>query len=116
MSQIPLINRNAILIGYKRPFLDWIKRVDPNPEELEGYEQEENSVYLLPEFGNDNEMWGILKDRYDDIFLNEVSSWYKDKNLWPKDRTFEMFKKWFNVNAHTMIYDIVDGKIKKERT
>lgn len=72
MSHLPLINRNAIIITYKKPFIDWIKQADiENSADLDNYQQDECPIYLLSEFGNDNEMWEILEKRYKDIFFND---------------------------------------------
>jgi len=117
MTYLSLINRNAILVAYKQPFIDWIKRADPAPHPDQGsddFYQEENTLYLLPEFGDAKEMWQIIEGCYEDIFANELYSWYTDEDLWPENRSFELFKEWFDIKAHSMIYDLVDDEIVKE--
>ncbi len=38
----------------------------------------------------------------------------QDEKLQPKNRNFKMFKKWFDVEIHSMVIDLVDEGIEKE--
>ena len=116
MGFLPIINRNAVLISYKKPFINWVIQTDSEHKlDVRAHmKEEEYSVYLLPEFGDEREMWNILEEWYIDIFLNELESWCLDESLWPKVRTFDVFKEWFEVKVYTMIYDLVNGNIIKD--
>jgi hypothetical protein len=48
------------------------------------------------------------------IFENELSGWNMDKRTWPKKRGFKSFLKWFEVERHSMVFDLGDGVIEVE--
>jgi len=105
------INRNAIVVKQKQPFLDWINNIYPESP-LE--KPEEGNIYLVREkdFIEEVERW--LKRNFDEIFQNELNDWHTDQNDWPQKRTLKKFTQWFDYEIHTMILDIEDTIIKKE--
>ena len=70
------------------------------------------TVYLVPEAKDVPEDY--LRRHYKPIFEEELNSWFTDPGMWPKDRSFEMFKKFFTVLVTTMVYDMGKGMIEKE--
>ena len=54
-----------------------------------------------------------IKLNYSGIFLNELSAWYTDPQMYPK-MTYSMFLEWFEVSVHTMIFDMVNKSLEKE--
>lgn len=45
------------------------------------------------------------------IFEMELSGWSIDENLWPKKRTFKIFREWFEIELHSMVFDSGDDEI-----
>jgi hypothetical protein len=41
----------------------------------------------------------------------ELSGWSIDENLWPKKRTFKIFREWFEIEPHSMVFDSGDDEI-----
>jgi hypothetical protein len=37
-----------------------------------------------------------------------------DETVWVKNRTFKLFKDWFDYSIHTMIWDTMDEPIDKD--
>ena len=114
-----MINRAALILKYKEPAIKWINDADPyydNPGITGESVNADRTVYLLREDVADNrdvlEEW--IKDNVDVLFENELSGWYPDKSLWPKKRTYALFKKWFKVECHTVLEDTVDGPIHED--
>ena len=112
-----MINRSAAVIKPKKPLWDWVKSIEPDTV-IDWEDMEDTSVYLLPDvehlLNEDVEIEDYIKRIYRQIFENELESWYLDKSLWPADRTFELFQQWFEFEIHTMLFDTVQGAIKKE--
>ncbi len=102
------INRYAIIIKPKQPFIDWI-----NKFETENIitELKETNVYLVDDEIDDLEKW--LKKNYSDFFELELVEWNTNKKEWPQKRTFKMFNEWFNADISTFIYDLERYPIKK---
>ena len=32
--------------------------------------------------------------------------WYTDESLWPKKRSLKMFREWFDIQYHSMVWDL----------
>ena len=109
------VNRTAVVIKPKQPFVDWLNSV---PGEKSDYTLEkmspEHTTYLIPEFFGPDEALACVKKIYSYIFEYELFGWYTDEELWPKKRTWEIFQKWFDIEMNSEVYDMVDGEIEKE--
>jgi hypothetical protein len=111
-----VVNRGALILRYKEPAVRWINEADPAPSprpiSLEDV-NEERTVYLIDDaVGDDDrsfERW--LKRSYGALFEMELEGWYTDEGLWPQDRTYSMFRQWFDPELHTVLIDLGDGII-----
>lgn len=111
-----MINRAALILKYKKPAVDWINKADHYNESLQvslDEANEERTVYLLrddvADTPEDLEQW--LKLNVEALFENELAGWYQDEGLWPKNRNYELFKKWFSPECHTVVEDTVGEPI-----
>ena len=103
------INRSLMVVRPKQPFLDWVRSVDDAPEKLELKDLQDNSsAYLVPEFGTFDEQMAIILWCWDVVFEEELFSWFTDEDLWPIERTPEMFVEWFDIEFHSLVFDLVD--------
>jgi hypothetical protein len=105
-----LINRNLIVLLPKQPALDWILRVDPEPMThltLDAFRQEQDA-FLVPEGKVETpeaaQRWA--ERRWDAIFTQFLFSWFVDESMWPERRTLGMFRQWFEVQYHSMVWDV----------
>ncbi|TSA34888.1 MAG: hypothetical protein D4R64_10935 [Porphyromonadaceae bacterium] len=115
MKQIPvffeMIDRTAMILKPKQPFLDWLNAIDP---EVPGNKQDNDyDVYLLPEFDEVNQMETWLKKNFDQFFCDQMNGWYTDESRWVKNRTIKMFKEWFDYSLHSMVLDTQEEDIEK---
>lgn len=114
-----MINRAALILKYKTPAIKWINDADPYQDDpgitLESVNRE-RTVYLLRDDVADTpdmlEAW--LELNFDVLFEKEVGDWYPDPELWPVNRTYSLFKKWFKPECHTIVEDTVGGPIVDE--
>ena len=108
-----MINRAAVILKYKAPFIQWVNDVDPyknNPGITLESENKDCTVYLILEDDAENlEEWISLN--FEQLFEREIEDWYTDESLWPKNRKRKLFDKWFDVECHSVIIDTVDEKI-----
>jgi len=103
------INRTVVLLAPRQPFLDWLNSVDPDDEMLVLEDlREDNEVFLIPQYNDntDSEKW--VKTRWSFLFEHMLMGWVEDENLWPQDRTLDMFNEWFEIEIHTMAWDLSD--------
>jgi len=106
------INRSAFTVLPQQPFYDWLEKTEGNslfPREIS-----DPGIYLLAERNTNEEIELWLQDNYDRIFQIELGNWFEDKKLWPKNRTYQMFKDWFTISYQSMIYDLEDFPVDKE--
>jgi len=109
------LNRSAIIVTPKQPFLEWLHSIDASSRDLEMEDlRSDPSVYLFPECTNDNELTQHLKRACLEIFEQELESWDRLEETWPKDRSFEAFQRWFDYSIHWMIFDFADQPLELE--
>ena len=112
MEDLSTINRMAVVVKRKQPFVDWIKSHDPDFE-LHEEKHDDKHIYLLSE--NDGADWNkYVKKHSLEIFKNELEGWYTDQEMWPADLSWKVFNEWMDFEVQTMVYDLVDGTIEKD--
>jgi hypothetical protein len=107
-----MLNRGGMIVRPKQPYLDWAAQLDdsglvPDP-------RGEQTVYLIPQFENDDEASAILQDIYAEVFERELDGWHTDESAWPRNRTFAMFKEWFDVELHSVVEDLCGDEIEDD--
>lgn len=109
----PTLNRAAIVVRHKEPFIDWLTSIDQENEYIE-MEQDLN-CYLVPDFDELDELQDFLKGQFDNIFRNELNDWYTDQELWPENRSFEVFQEWFAFNVHATVFDLTESELSRTK-
>ena len=108
-----MINRAAVLVRLKAPFISWINQADPadgRPDITLEEANEDRTVYLIEEEEADFlEQWVALN--YEQIFACELEDWHMDQTRWPQQRNREMFDAWCEIECHTVIVDTVGEDI-----
>ena len=108
-----MVNRGAIILRYKVPFIQWINEADPSKDSSEftmNNANEERTVYLITDADAEN-VEGWIRDNHVALFENELEGWYTDEALWPKNRDYKTFMEWFEVECHSVVMDTVGGEI-----
>jgi len=105
----PTLNRSAIVVTPKQPFLDWLHTADPTSLELTLFNlTREPTIYLIPECDTDEGVAEVLRDLCEEIFEEQLAGWYTDTSNWPRDRGFDVFCCWFDYQHHSMLVDLCD--------
>lgn len=107
-----MLNRTALILRPKQPFLDWARDLDDSG--LVPDREGEQTVYLIPSCDSEDEAWDILQHLYSELFERELWAWHTDRTDWPRNRTFAMFREWFEVEFHSIIEDLCDDEIINE--
>jgi hypothetical protein len=99
-----MLNRGVLIVRPAQPFIDWAAGLDdsgivPNPND-------EQTVYLVPSFEDDDEAEQILKVIFAEVFARELFGWHTDESAWPRRRTLSLFKKWFRIELHSVVEDL----------
>jgi hypothetical protein len=106
------INRSLVILKPKRPFLDWARALDEDDKDLT-LEQlaEDSTAYLIPELWQDADEETFLKSSYDILFEEQLEGW-TDEADWPQQRDLKMFLDWFEVEFHSLVFDLCEGPIR----
>lgn len=104
-----MLNRAALIVRPKQPYLDWAANLDdsgivPDPED-------EQTVYLVPEFDDQEGAARVIKRIFSEIFERELFGWHTDESAWPQKRTLAVFREWFQIEAHSIVEDICDTEL-----
>ena len=103
-----ILNRSAVILHPKRPYLEWMKQDDAGGLADGVFEslREEPYVYLVPGFDDGTQRAEVLRELWPALFEELLNGWVTDEASWPKGRTFEMFSEWFDVQTYSMIVDV----------
>ena len=114
-----MLNRGAMILKYREPAIRWINETDPIKDSREVTPElltQDLRVYLVPDdaVATDLEVRKWIEANFEWLFEAELESWYTDPSLWPRERTLELFRQWFDVECHSMVIDTVDGVLLNE--
>jgi hypothetical protein len=108
-----MINRAALVIKYRAPFIEWINDSDDDPNTGPislADANADNQVYLI-DLDDAEALDEWLDLNFQLLFENELEAWYEDEELWPAERDRDRFDEWFEVECHTLLYDVGTGPI-----
>jgi len=106
-----MLNRCVVIAKAKEPFLKWLKQLpDPCDVTLERV-NEMSTAYLVPYFEEDAEQDRILRRYAGLIFEDQLAGWWLDEADWPVRRGVVTLNKWFDIEIHPIVLDLVDGPI-----
>ena len=70
----PTVNRSALVVKPKQPFLDWLHGADSTSSSLTLRELvSEPTIYLIPECDTPEEGADVLHERCEEIFVEQVN-------------------------------------------
>lgn len=108
-----MINRAAVIVRLKAPFINWINTVDPYDKRSSVTIEEANedrTVYLIDDAEADHvDEWVSLN--FMQLFECELEDWYQDETLWPQKIDRELFDAWCEIECHTVVVDTVGDEI-----
>lgn len=102
------VNRAALVVRPREPFIAWAASVDPDLEDLATSLRGHTSVYLVAEDPNGCEESAPLELYFREVFEQELGSWYLDETAWPQVRDLATFHEWFEVQAESEVIDLED--------
>ena len=112
-----MINRTAVVIKPRQPFLDWLNNTPElnlsapvTMDEL----LEDCDTILLPETYSLQDALDLLDPLKPDLFAVQLDEWLRDPSAWPQERSAEAFDQWFALEVHSMVLDLVEEPILRE--
>src|SRR5437667_5110603 len=109
-----LINRSAIIVKPKQPYIDWANHFDAGGPTLTLEKgRRDPSVFLADDLENEPEPERIIKKYYKMIFEHELREWMTAEETWPRTRDLRTFLEWFDVCICTMVIDLSGGQLEQ---
>ena len=106
------INRAVLVVKPKQPFLAWAHSLDDESKDLTLERlREDCTAYLIPEIQFDSEQHQVLGRCFELLFEEELEAWHTEPKDWPQYRNLEMFLEWFEVEFHSLVFDLCDYQI-----
>jgi hypothetical protein len=100
------LNRSAIVVRPKLPFLEWLHTVDPTRTSVTLTDLgREPTIYLVTECGDPEAADEYLDRVFHTIFENQLDGWWRDRTTWPTPLSLATFKRWFD-SSFTRCYSI----------
>ncbi len=109
-----MLNRSAITIKAKRPFVDWILSLPESEHITQDDIDEDRTVYLLPDITSDGCQEELIQEFYQRLFEEQLNDWYTDEQGWPPNRDVKMFKHWFEIEFHSIVLDLVGDSLEDD--
>ena len=107
-----LVNRAAISVRPKQPYIDWANALDHDGPRMTIDHLPERSIYLVEDIADYLvDVESVVKRYFREIFQHELRAWHRIENDWPKNRDFVTFMEWFEIEVHSMVLDIHRGQI-----
>ncbi len=108
-----LLNRSALMLQPRQPYLDWINALPSDVSELEqplanGALDDEGRVYLVDEFEPEQGGEGTLASHWQRLFNNELSAWDEFGDHWPEPLSLSLLTEWFELKPLALAFDASD--------
>ena len=111
------IKRFALYLSPKKKLIDWKNYIFPTSTKIGAIPpltHDRGAIFLVPEFYNTSDAMKWLASNFDYFFEQQLFAWCTDEDLWPEDRTWEMFQEWVYISFQSCVYDVLDEPIEKE--
>ena len=109
-----ILNRTAVSIAAKQPYIDWTRRHDADAAKgmltvarVKPY----GTAILLPEFELEEDVQEWIEENASWLFEFQLSSWTESESAWPQTRDFKTFREWFRIDIHATVVDDADDEI-----
>jgi hypothetical protein len=104
-------NRSVVNIYPTKLYVDWFNYVTNNGINY-SIDKLESISFLINDFDTRMEFNDWLESNFKLLFDIRLSYSCTDKTKWPENRTFPVFKSWFDINHSNLILDLLDEPIK----
>ncbi|HET7274149.1 MAG TPA: hypothetical protein VFI91_03170 [Longimicrobiaceae bacterium] len=113
-KEIWFLNRGLVLLRPKQPFVDWVRDSDPGTPVSDEVVWKEMEAFLIPQFDMTRDYYTWIRKNFDLMFEIALDSWYTEPSLWPEQRDWETFNRWFDVELVEMAWDLADEPLTSE--
>ena len=105
---VTFLNRSAVLLTPKSPFVKWVTRDDPEhlgADWIDGF-RDDPLLLLLPTWKGAHGLRDVIDSFWPLMFEAMLESWDADEAQWPTDRTRALFDEWFEWRRFSVLRDV----------
>jgi len=115
LPTVSSIDRCVAIIRPRKPFLDWLQGLPDWDMDVTLKDIKSDCMaILIPESDSIEEALGYIEHNYHTFFEMQLHDWCRNSSLWPKKLTLSMFRRWFNVEIHSMVHDALNEELYRE--
>lgn len=113
--RIRQVKRTALVIKPKGPYIEWANSLEEGGVKLGEDFEPEHRIYLVEEVtGYEVDVEAMVAPHHEFIFAEELNAWHRLEHDWPAQRDLATFLEWFEVEYHSVVIDLVRGRVKTE--
>lgn len=109
-----LRNRHMIVAKPREPFLEWFNKLNPEREMTLQDMRDDSTAFLIPGFETLVQSSRYVRENYAEFLEHILDEWEPDRDKWPQDTKYELFKEWFDIYYHSTIIDTCEETIERE--
>jgi hypothetical protein len=111
--ELTYINRCAILLTPKLPYIAWANSLDTTGPRFDdtAFDKDGPAVFLIPSVDYLDDAQGFIHANFNVFFEHWLDSWCTDQSCWPHPRTWQMFQEWFDWHVHSVVMDAADAPL-----
>jgi len=107
-----LINRGILVVKPNRLFLEWLNQLPDRNTDHPPYSLDELSqdctAFMLPDVVSEGSVDFIIEPIKTNLFEMELADWCTNPDWWPQDRSSDNFDRWFDLEYHSMVWDLLE--------
>jgi hypothetical protein len=106
----------AVRVTPKASYIEWANGLEEGGVKLGSESMPDGNIYLVED--NDDlelDLEHVLEPHYAKIFEEELGAWHRVAADWPRRRDLATFLAWFEVDVHSLVFDLVGGWLRTER-
>ncbi len=108
------VTRELLLLEPTRTFMKWLAKAQEEEHWTLGELREAITPFLVPEMDTEVGWKNWLKKNYQRIWEFELIGWSPYRSLWPEDRSYENFRRFYKVRHFDSIIDMCKERIYKD--
>ena len=112
------LNRHLILLVPKQPVLDWLATIDDELGKTLTLDslRDDDDGFLIPEGAADgtDEAINWVEKRWRMFLEHYLDSWVSDESQWPQKLSLKLFREWFDIEYHSMLWDLAESPLEVE--
>jgi hypothetical protein len=108
-----MLNRSLVILRWEKPFLDWVAGL-PGHHAAPADPADVPVGYLVPPFEQYDDGRDVLPLVWPILFERELDAWYTGEELWPPNRTYAMFRRWFRIETYPLVDNVCEGAIAED--